>query len=456
MERRDDLARVHVSGITIDFEYGELWRGIHRRNPLSFKKPYSFLVYKDRDVYMAEDWRGRIRYEDDDASEVIPSCIDALPDTGGKIFLKSGTYECEPDRIVLKKWITLVGEGKHNTWLKAKSGGTAILKHDGEATSLRIADLAIDCNGLVDYGIDFEQSALRSAQNRIENVKVINAKTYSMRFVDEDGMVTYGNVAEDIYIDVTGGYHRDYGSRYETIHVQAQGLHLFGTTFYGIKSLSELGILTVKGCYVYQSPDTKIIFDAGDGTFTIIVVEDSRLIITDAGDVLGASGTGSLRYFASLRNVYIRYKADTNLVNIPATYTGVNSARVWLENIVSYTAEGATLTTAGASNGCAIFGREVLHEKRGVLQSGHTGAIYVDSTGVKTVSVSFPIAFPTDYVPRVLASVWHMVDADDAVFTLGVRDVSETGFVIVVNVSTASSVSGGRIYVYWEARPYEG
>ena len=70
MERRDDLARVHVSGITFDFEYGELWRGIHRRNPLSFKKPYSWIVYKDRDVYMAEDWRGRVRYEDDDASEV--------------------------------------------------------------------------------------------------------------------------------------------------------------------------------------------------------------------------------------------------------------------------------------------------------------------------------------------------------------------------------------------------
>ena len=78
MERRDDLARVHVSGITFDFEYGELWRGLHRSNPLSFKKPYSWIVYKDRDVYMAEDWRGRIRYEDDDASEVIQSALNSL------------------------------------------------------------------------------------------------------------------------------------------------------------------------------------------------------------------------------------------------------------------------------------------------------------------------------------------------------------------------------------------
>ena len=70
MERKEDIGRMHTAGLTIDFEYGELWRGLHRSNPLSFKRPYSFTVYKDRDKYMAEDWRGRIRYEDDDASEV--------------------------------------------------------------------------------------------------------------------------------------------------------------------------------------------------------------------------------------------------------------------------------------------------------------------------------------------------------------------------------------------------
>jgi len=92
MERKEDIGRMHTAGITIDFEYGELWRGIHRRNPLSFKKPYSFTVYKDRDVYMAEDWRGRIRFEDDNASEVIENAVDSLPN-GGLVFLKEGIFD---------------------------------------------------------------------------------------------------------------------------------------------------------------------------------------------------------------------------------------------------------------------------------------------------------------------------------------------------------------------------
>ncbi|RLG37336.1 MAG: hypothetical protein DRN91_05760 [Candidatus Alkanophagales archaeon] len=108
MERKEDIGRMHTAGLTIDFEYGELWRGLHRSNPLSFKKPFSFTVYKDRDVYMAEDWRGRVRYEDDDASEVIQGGIDALSD-GGTIFLKFGRYNLY-SKLTVKEGVLLKGE----------------------------------------------------------------------------------------------------------------------------------------------------------------------------------------------------------------------------------------------------------------------------------------------------------------------------------------------------------
>jgi len=110
MERKEDIGRMHTAGLTIDFEYGELWRGLHRSNPLSFKRPFSFTVYQDRDKYMAEDWRGRVRYEDDDAREVIQPCVNALPD-GGKIFIRSGTYTLS-SFLYLRSNVWIVGEGK--------------------------------------------------------------------------------------------------------------------------------------------------------------------------------------------------------------------------------------------------------------------------------------------------------------------------------------------------------
>ena len=126
MERRDDLARVHVSGITFDFEYGELWRGIHRRNPLSFKKPYSWIVYKDRDVYMAEDWRGRIRYEDDDAKEVIQTLFNT---SIGLIAFLPAVYEIS-DTIYPRRTITLIGVGDYKAGVNEPTG--VVLKATGD------------------------------------------------------------------------------------------------------------------------------------------------------------------------------------------------------------------------------------------------------------------------------------------------------------------------------------
>jgi len=124
MERKEDIGRMHTAGITIDFEYGELWRGLHRSNPLSFKRPYSFLVYKDRDKYMAEDWRGRIRFEDDDASEVINSVLDNGYEF---VFIRKDEYIIN-STLNAKSGIRLVSDG-------------AVLKKGSDVLLLKIKDV---------------------------------------------------------------------------------------------------------------------------------------------------------------------------------------------------------------------------------------------------------------------------------------------------------------------------
>jgi len=138
MERKEDIGRMHTAGLTIDFEYGELWRGLHRSNPLSFKRPYSWIVYKDRDKYMAEDWRGRIRFEDDDASEVINSCINALPEMGGLIFIKSGIYDLYSQLTINDKYVWICGEGRG---VQFHDVGTVLRKQfDGDLISISYSD----------------------------------------------------------------------------------------------------------------------------------------------------------------------------------------------------------------------------------------------------------------------------------------------------------------------------
>lgn len=420
----------------------------------NIKTSYVIGVHNSAYYYMENDMTGERLYSLD-ASSIFKACVDNVGE--GRIFVKAGTYEVAPDMITLDTHLTLCGEGKKATILKAKSNGTAILKHDGQATYLTIAHLGIDGNNRVDYCINFEQDTLRSAQLRLENLWLTGAKSYDLKLVDEDGAVTYGCVMDKARFECMGGYHRDYGSRFTRIDAEVQSLHLHGTTLYGIRTLTDgIGELSVHGCYMYVDLDTNIGFDARHGDFNIINVVGTRIIMNDCGEVLGSSGTGGLTHYATLKDIFIRFKADSTIVNMPSTYTDINSAKVWLENIDYYTIEDATLITSGESNECAVFGAEVRNEQRGMLQSGHTTAIYMNTTGIKTRDVVFPVKFPTGYTPRIITSVYSIVDAEDAVWSVGVKYTTTTGCTIVVNIHMSSVHDDARINIYWEAMPYDG
>jgi len=176
MERKEDIGRMHTAGITIDFEYGELWRGLHRSNPLSFKRPYSFLVYKDRDVYMAEDWRGRIRFEDDDASEVISSCINILPDNGGKIFIRSSTYTIT-STITISKPVVLEGELK-STRLEGSGSTDPVLRIES-TSGIVLRDLTIDNRNGGGRGLSIYDTHFGSFENL-----VVKGKTYGLELIN--------------------------------------------------------------------------------------------------------------------------------------------------------------------------------------------------------------------------------------------------------------------------------
>jgi len=203
MERKEDIGRMHTAGLTIDFEYGELWRGLHRSNPLSFKRPYSWIVYKDRDVYMAEDWRGRIRYEDDDASEVIKSVRDSDPDV--LIFLKNGEYIFSK-RVEGK--VKLVGESRDGVVIKPCEGyGYDVLFYFNALTDPLIEDvvfenLTLDCSG---SGAKWWHGHVSGV---FRNLKLIQGTGYGCNVTWENSLL------ENLYVDgkANTDYHHIMGS----------------------------------------------------------------------------------------------------------------------------------------------------------------------------------------------------------------------------------------------------
>lgn len=88
----------------------------------AFSQPKSFIVYKRDGEVKALDGRSQQeRFSDTDARTVIQSAIDAL-ESGGTVFIRSGTYLIGPESIRPRSGTQIVGEGRGATILKVKDG----------------------------------------------------------------------------------------------------------------------------------------------------------------------------------------------------------------------------------------------------------------------------------------------------------------------------------------------
>jgi len=142
--------------------------------------PYSFMVFKEYGVWKARRGdNGEIQFEDIKPAEVLQSAIDALPE-GGTVFLKEDLCDCTGEDIVLKKGVSLKGEGWFSNWARY-----AYIPRTGTA---------LKCNTLKIEG------SSTAAEDRIRGVKVENL------FVNGKISIKYGSVIdlEGIYVDAGG------------------------------------------------------------------------------------------------------------------------------------------------------------------------------------------------------------------------------------------------------------
>lgn len=109
-------------------------------HPLEKVEPVSYIIFKRDNLIYAKNGRtGEIEFQDEDAATVIQQAINALPDGGGKIFIKSGEYNLSTTVTISKTRVDIIGEGK-STVLKI-NGDYAGIKFYFESTTISMCSV---------------------------------------------------------------------------------------------------------------------------------------------------------------------------------------------------------------------------------------------------------------------------------------------------------------------------
>lgn len=112
-----------------------------------------------------------------DSSAAIQAAVDAIPVIGGEVYFPSGTYLINT-KIILKGRLSIIGESRNNTFIKAGTVGMTVLEQNGSAYNIRIKYLSVLGDGKAAYGISLvSPNQASSAHHVIEDVSVSNCTT---------------------------------------------------------------------------------------------------------------------------------------------------------------------------------------------------------------------------------------------------------------------------------------
>lgn len=128
---------------------------IHRPNLEQVgKEPYSVLMYKDGDIYVAEDYNGTvIKEHTTDAGLVLQAAINSLS-SGGHIAVRKAVYPVLSSVEINKSDLNISGEGLHNTCFRLNTGLSSFIKIGTEKENIVLENLNFHANNNVATAID--------------------------------------------------------------------------------------------------------------------------------------------------------------------------------------------------------------------------------------------------------------------------------------------------------------
>lgn len=116
-----------------------------------------------------------------DDSAAIQAAINAVPAGGGEVYFPGGTYLVNT-KITLNGRLSLIGESRNNTFIKAGTVGMTVLEQNGSAYNMRIKHLGINGDSKAAFGISMvSPSQASSAHHVLEDLEVYSCTTNCIR-----------------------------------------------------------------------------------------------------------------------------------------------------------------------------------------------------------------------------------------------------------------------------------
>ena len=168
-----------------------------------------------------------------DDAQAIQEAIDSIGSSGGSIFFPDGTYLVNT-QIDLKTRLTIFGEERNNTKIKAGAAITSVLSLTGTAFNVRIKHLGIDGNSLA-----------------VKSVSIVGTLTSMAHFYMED-VICSGATTTQLELE-------------HIIYARLQNVYATG----GINAITLTSILTSKfeQCVFYDATSACVHISRGSGLY---------------------------------------------------------------------------------------------------------------------------------------------------------------------------------------------
>jgi len=454
----------------------ELGRLVKSITEYSYPSTASAIVCKDEDyVYAwkpANNFKGYILIDKGEAgvedAEVIQAGINEA--RAGKLFIAKGSYDLKGTELQIPAGITIEGEGFQGssaTHIYTSETQTNLIKKAQDVARIIIRDIYFDGNNKATNVLNLsnEPGAISgtSFQIRLQNVHCRNANGgYAVDLTGcEDSQMLGCLIAGKVRWEIPGGagwITDTYIS--EELEANAQMLKISGSTIHGIKQIGNhaLQYLKIDGCYLYQSSTDGIVIHAKDHRIVSCTLDECYIICNAEN---GKFFSGEISRHITVQGS-ILWHGDYNvmLADITSQFSSSNVyAILRLEDTFRY--GSGTITPYPDVVDFILTGKNFslgagsITATNKYLYSGEVTGFAVDSTGVKTKTVTLPAKLPGGFTPQFQLTLRNATatDWDGFVYYDNIaKDANGNvvSFDINVVVTTASATSGATVDVVWQ------
>lgn len=189
---------------------------ITRPNLQIGKVPYSVLMYKDGDIYVAEDYSSTvIKEHTTDAGIVLQAAINSLP-SGGHIAVRKAVYPVLSSIEINKSDLNISGEGLHNTCFRLNTNLSSFIKIGTEKENIILENLNFHANNNVATAIDASRATTFPYRMVMRHCNIYGATSKNVNVTNrEEVQISDCHIGDqtqsspyNVYQDGSGGWLR--------------------------------------------------------------------------------------------------------------------------------------------------------------------------------------------------------------------------------------------------------